>query len=243
VANKAGLNSFTWNLRYADASSFENMILWAGGTQGPIAPPGAYSVRMAVNGTPVATERFTLRPDPRATATPADYAAQFALLTQIRDKVTEANDAVKMVRNVRGQLATREAKLEAEQRRAVAAAASALLERIGAVEAELYQVRNQSGQDPLNYPIKLNNQLSALANVVASTEARPTKQSGEAYTLLAGQIDAQLVQLRQAMETLLPKVNAALRAAGAPEIAPPRPDAIAGAGEPRTAGGEEGGTR
>jgi hypothetical protein len=133
-----------------------------------------------------------------------------------------------MVRSVRGQLASREAKLADEKRRAVTAAASALLARIGAVEAELYQVRNQSGQDPLNYPIKLNNQLSALANVVASTEARPTKQAGEAYTLLAGQIDAQLQQLRQAMETLLPRVNAALKAAGAPEIAPvARPAAIA----------------
>ena len=238
VANKAGLNAFTWNLRYADASSFENMILWAGGTQGPVAPPGSYAVRMAVNGKPVATERFTLRPDPRSTATPADYAAQFALLTQIRDKVTEANDAVKMVRGVRAQLEARQAKLAEGKRAGVAAPAAALLARIGAVEGELYQVRNQSGQDPLNYPIKLNNQLSALANVVASADARPTKQSREAYTLLAGQIDAQLAQLKQAMDALLPPVNAALRAAGAPEVAPSKADVIAGAGDARDVGDE-----
>jgi photosystem II stability/assembly factor-like uncharacterized protein len=231
VPNKAGLNTFAWNLRYPDASSFDNMILWAGGTQGPVAPPGAYAVRMAVNGQVVGTERFTLRPDPRATATPADYAAQFALLTQIRDKVTEANDAVKMVRNVRAQLTTRQAALAADRRAAVAAPSEALLGRIGAIEGELYQVRNQSGQDPLNYPIKLNNQLSALANVVASADARPTKQSYAAYTLLAGQIDAQLAALKSAMATLLPPVNAALKSAGAREIVPSTTEiTIAGVG-------------
>jgi hypothetical protein len=168
----------------------------------------------------VGTERFTLRPDPRATTTPADYAAQFALLTQIRDKVTEANDAVKMVRNVRAQLTTRQAALAADRRGAGGRTVGGVLGRIGAVEGELYQVRNQSGRIPLNYPIKLNNQLSALANVVASADARPTKQSYAAYTLLAGQIERQLAALKSAMATLLPPVNAALKSVGAAEIVP-----------------------
>jgi hypothetical protein len=227
VANKAGLNAFTWNLRYPDASSFENMILWAGGTQGPVAPPGAYAVRMAVGGKTVATERFTLRADPRSTATPNDYAAQFALLTRIRDKVTAANDGVKMVRSLRTQLAARQGKLAADKRGGVAAPGTALLAALGAVEGELYQVRNRSGQDPLNYPIKLNNQLSALANVVSSADARPTKQSQEAYTLLSGQIDAQLAQLKQALDALLPPVNAALKAAGAAPLTPNTVETIA----------------
>jgi hypothetical protein len=57
---------FTWNLYYPEAVSFEGMIFWAGGTQGPMALPGKYSVRMTVNGDPAQTQTFSLVKDPRS---------------------------------------------------------------------------------------------------------------------------------------------------------------------------------
>jgi hypothetical protein len=220
VPNKAGLNRFAWNMRYPDATTFENLIMWAGGTQGPVAPPGAYAVRMTVAGGAPETRTFKLLKDPRATATQAELAEQFAFLIKIRDRVSEANEAVRTIRNVKAQLAEREQKIPEGQRAAFRPLAASFAERLSAVEGEIYQVRNQSGQDPLNYPIKLNNQISALAGVVASTDARPTSQSYEVFKVLSADLDKQLGAMRAAMGEMLPKVNAALAKAGLREIVP-----------------------
>ena len=83
VPNRSGINSFSWNMRYPDASTFDGLIMWAGGVQGPVAPPGTYQVRMIVDGKAVATERLTLKKDPRSGATQADLDAQFAFLLQL----------------------------------------------------------------------------------------------------------------------------------------------------------------
>jgi hypothetical protein len=225
VANNAGLNSFTWDLRYPDASSFDDMILWAGGTRGPVAPPGTYAVRLTTSGV-TETQRFELRKDPRSEATEGDLREQFAFLMKIRDKVSEANDAVKTIRNVRAQLADRESSLERQGSAGVASLArlkllgTVLDERLGKVEGEIYQVKNQSSQDPLNYPIKLNNRISALAGVVAGAEARPTDQSYSVFNTLAMKLDVQTITMQSTLKDLLPQVNSVLSRAGLPVITP-----------------------
>jgi hypothetical protein len=80
-----------------------------------------------------------------------------------------------------------------------------------AVEEEAYQVRNRSGQDPLNYPIKLNNKIAALAGVVESADAKPTDQSVEVFNELSAQLDAQLQKMRETISKQLPLLNAALK--------------------------------
>jgi hypothetical protein len=218
VANKAGLNMFAWNLRYPDASVFENMILWAGGTSGPVVLPGTYSVRMNVNGQRY-TQPLVVVKDPRSTVSDADLREQFDFLMRIRDKTSQANDAVKLIRNVKAQLADREKRMPADKAAAFASAAKALTAKLSAAEGEIYQVRNQSGQDPLNYPIKLNNKIAALAGVVGGTSARPTSQSYTVFNDLSSQLDRQLQAMRGAL-LVLPSFNATLKAAGLPPILP-----------------------
>ena len=218
VANKAGLNTFAWNLRYPDASVFENMILWAGGTTGPIALPGAYSVRVNVNGQHY-TQPLVIVKDPRVTASDADLREQFDFLIRIRDKTSQANDAVKTIRNIKAQVADREKRLPADKKAAFSSAVNPLITRLSAVEGEIYQVKNQSGQDPLNYPIKLNNKIAALSGVVGGSAARPTSQSYTVFNDLSSQLDRQLQEMRSAL-LLLPPINATLSAAGLPPIVP-----------------------
>src|SRR5205809_7850114 len=93
------MNRFVWNLRYPEASRFQGMIFWAGGTAGPVAVPGTYKVRLAV-GDWSQTRTFDVRPDPRIKATAADNPAQFDLLPKIRDRVSAANGAVRRIRAV-----------------------------------------------------------------------------------------------------------------------------------------------
>ena len=218
VADKAGLNLFAWNLRYPDASTFTNMIFWAGGISGPAVLPGAYTVRMRVNGQSY-TQPFTIVKDPRSTATAADLREQFDFLIRVRDKTSQANDAVRTIRNVKAQLSDRALKMPANKQAAFSRAADAITERLSAVESEIYQVKNQSGQDPLNYPIRLNNKIAALAGVAGGADAKPTSQSYTVYNDLSAQLDRQLQAMRGALVTL-PAINASLKAAGLPEIVP-----------------------
>ncbi len=215
--NKLGLNTFSWNLRESDATTFPGMIMWAGVTTGPLILPGTYTVRLSVDGAQAAETKLLVKKDPRSEATAADLVAQYKLLMQIRDRTTEANDAVRTVRNVRGQALDARTKVAADSAR-YAALVKELDTKISAQEAEIYQVKNQSGQDPLNYPIKVNNQIAALAGVVGSTEARPTKQSSVVFTQLDRELEGYLVELRQVYKALLPAIDELRKKHGLPPI-------------------------
>jgi hypothetical protein len=215
VPNKKGLNRFVWDLRYPDAAGFENLIMWAGGTRGPTAVPGTYSVRMTVNGD-TQTRSFTLSKDPRVSATQKDLEAQFALLVKIRDTLSAANNAVKTIRNVKYQIDERKAKAP----KSFASAAATFITRLSVIEDSIYQTKNRSGQDPLNYPIRLNNKIAALGGVVASADFRPTAQSYVVFDTLTTKLNTQLAALHRALTTDLPKLNAILKKAGQPEIVP-----------------------
>jgi hypothetical protein len=138
---------------------------------------------------------------------------------RIRDKTSQANDAVKTIRNVKAQLADRVKRMPADKRAAFSQAASDLTSRLSSIEGEIYQVRNQSSQDPLNYPIKLNNKIAALSGVVGGTDAKPTSQSYTVFNDLSAQLDRQLSAMRDVLAGL-PAINTTLTGAGLPAIVP-----------------------
>jgi hypothetical protein len=215
---RAGMNRFVWNLRYPDAVSFPNLIMWAGGTTGPLAPPGRYQVRLTVNGeSQVRTFRYV--PDPRVATSAADYAAQFAFLLRVRDRLSDANGAVVRIRALKDHLEQVRSRL-ADQSGAAAirSQADSLRQRLSAVEEEIYQVRNRSSQDPLNYPIKLNNRIAALAGVAASADARPTDQTLEVFERLSADLQVQLDRLQRIVATDVPAFNQMVREANVPAL-------------------------
>ncbi|HZS62809.1 MAG TPA: glycosyl hydrolase [Gemmatimonadaceae bacterium] len=218
IPAKMGLNMFAWNMRYPDASAFDNLIMWAGGVAGPVAPPGRYTVKLTV-GNETQSQPLIIRADPRSTATPAQLTAQFALLMKIRDRLSAANDAVKTIRNVAYQIHTD----SADAPTGFVDAASPFVARLHTIEAELYQVKNRSGQDPLNFPIRLNNEIAALAGTVASADGRPTAPTYAVFQTLSVELDKQLASLKTVIATDLPKLNVILKNAGRPEIVP-RPE-------------------
>jgi photosystem II stability/assembly factor-like uncharacterized protein len=223
VSNKKGVNTFLWNMRYPDASSFPGMILWAASVTGPLVPPGTYKVRMNVDGNPIATETFKVLPDPRIKATLAEWDAQSKLALQVRDRFSEANDAVKEIRRIKSELADRQSKVPAAQLGAFSALSGAFTTGLSEVEDSLYQTKNRSGQDPLNYPIRLNNRIGALMGVISSADGAPTKQSYDVYQVVSKELNVQQTKLRQLISANLPKINAMLRQAGLKEIEAPGP--------------------
>ncbi len=219
VPNKAGLNSFTWDLSYPDAVAFDGMIFWAAAVNGPTAPPGTYSVRLSV-GDKSESQSLVLKKDPRQNATQADLEEQFAFVMKVREKVGEANNAVRTIRNIKAQVTERLARTPAASRPALERMTGQLVSALSQVESEIYQVKNQSGQDPLNYPIKLNNKIAALTFVAGFSDGRPTVQTIEVFRLLSVALDEQLGRLKTTISTLLPPVNTELARTNLSTITP-----------------------
>ncbi|HET7746193.1 MAG TPA: glycosyl hydrolase, partial [Vicinamibacteria bacterium] len=218
---RAGLNRAAWNLRGEDAKRFKGMILWSGETRGPVVPPGSYQVRLTAFGKTV-TQPLEVKADPRLTTITADdYRAQYELALKIRDKLSETNEAITRIRETRDQArAAADRAKAAGKAEKIGPAADALSKSLTAIEEELYQTKNQSSQDPLNFPIRLNNKLASLGGAVGSAEARPTEQEVAVYADLAGRIDAQLAKLKTVLEADVAAFNALVRDEQVPAIAP-----------------------
>ncbi|HEY8459827.1 MAG TPA: glycosyl hydrolase, partial [Blastocatellia bacterium] len=218
VPAEKGLNRFAWDLRYADAKTFPGMILWAGNVSGPQAVPGSYQVKLTVDGKTL-TESFEVRKDPRVSTTQEEFQKQFDLLTKIRDKFSETSEAIIAIRDVRKQVQDYAARIKDQPNsQPITDAAKALSAKLTAIEEELYQTKNQSNQDPLNYPIKLNNKLAALAGSIARADAPPTAQQVAVYEDLTGRINAQLEKLKQVMNADVPAFNKLARDRNVPAI-------------------------
>ena len=207
-----GLNSWTWDLRYPGATAFEGMIIWsARPKRGPKAPPGNYKVRMKA-GDQVQTYDFGIRMDPNLKGiTEADLKEQFELAQKIVAKTSAANEAVIRIRNMRDHLVSNRDKVPAPDYEKTI---TPFLQQIASVEEELYQVRNQSNQDPLNFPIKLNNRLASLRRSIENGDARPTDGAYKVFGELSAELEQHLGTLNSAMQKELPKVNAILKEAG-----------------------------
>jgi len=237
VSVKAGMNRFVWDLRYPDASTFPTIILWAGSLRGPVAMPGRYHVRFTVAPGAVApgasapgqplTQPFAIVKNPNlANVTDADLKEQFTLALQVRDKLSQSNETVVKIRALKDQITARLGKLvplvgqgfslagkktSAADKKTVAAGQD-LLAKLTAIEGEIYQYRNQSSQDPLNFPIKLNDKLAGLEGVVESADARPTAASYEVFRNLSARLEAEIAKLDALLKTELPAFNKVLAA-------------------------------
>ncbi|MDM9630683.1 VPS10 domain-containing protein [Robiginitalea aurantiaca] len=203
-----GLNAFTWDLRYPGATTFEGMIIWSARPQrGPKAPPGAYKVRIkTAYGTE--TRPFSIVMDPNLKGiSQADLEAQFELSNQIMGKTSTANQTVIDIRKMKSHLEENRDQIPAG---AFQKTVQPFMDQLSAVEEELYQVKNQSNQDPLNFPIKLNNRLASLRRSVETGDARPTDGAYKVYNELSAELDAHLNTLNTVLKKELPKVNKVL---------------------------------
>ena len=205
---KKGINKFNWNLRYAPARRFDGMILWAGNLSGPKAIPGAYTAVLALGDTTL-HQPFTIERDPRSTATDEDYSRYLVFATDLRDKITEAHEAIIDIRAVRAQFAAfKERKDVPEDIRDEIKAIDSLMT---AIETELYQTKNKSGQDPLNFPVRLTNKLAYLNTILGNGEYPPTDQAYAVRDELVALVDAELKKFEDIRSNRLPALNKRIR--------------------------------
>ncbi len=189
-----GLNRFVWNYRLPNATGLPGLIMWGGSLAGPRIVPGNYQVRLTVDGQIVSTESLAVKADPRLATTQEEFQKQFDFLSKTRAKLSQTHEAILEVRDLRRQLEDLSGRLKPEQKDLKDKAAE-IIKNVTAVEEELMQTKIKSGQDALNFPIKLNNKLAALASSVDSADFPPTNQAYLVYDNLVGKIDAQLARL------------------------------------------------
>lgn len=219
---KKGANQFTWDLRYDKAVEFEGMILWFGGTQGPRAIPGNYQVKLTLNGEEQ-IQPFEILIDPRSEASQADMEAQFDFLMSIRDKLDETHQCIKKIRSIKADIQAFLDRLpqEDETYQSIKEEGKAIQDKLTTVEEALYQTKNRSRQDPLNYPIRLNNKLSILATLCGFGNYRPTDQMYQVRDEITQYIDAELSQFYTIISEDVPNFNSVVAGQSIPAIAIP----------------------
>jgi len=199
-----GLNKHNWNLNYPPMDRFEKLILWIDVRSGPTAVPGEYTAKLDINGD-VSETTFDIVADTRSSMTAEDYEAQFEFAISARDLLSETHNGITKIRKVRGQLDGLKARAEDESE--LATTITSTLDKLLAIEEALYQTKNESRQDPLNFPIRLNNKLSYVMLLAARSEAAPTEGMIAVRDELAGEIMQQLAALDEVIARDIPAIN------------------------------------
>ncbi len=203
IKPEKGSNMFNWNMSYPPAEKFDGMILWWGSLNGPKALPGQYKATLSLNGEEQ-TQPFEIKIDPRASSL-QDLEAQFDFIMEIRDKVTEAHKAIKNIRSVKTQLKPYKKKLEEYEE--LTDDIKDVEERMTKIEEALYQTKNQSRQDPLNFPIRVTNKLAHLISLYQNSNFAPPQQAFEVKNELSAEVDELLRQYRDIMDVDIKRLN------------------------------------
>jgi photosystem II stability/assembly factor-like uncharacterized protein len=210
----AGLQRFAWDLQSEPVLQFPGMVLWGATQSGPVVPPGTYQVKLTVDGASL-TEPLTVTRDKWIAASDADLQAQYRLASDIRDKVNEANQAIVNIRRMKKTIQDDQTKSQSAD---IKALGDEFLKQLSAVEESVYQVRNQSNQDPLNFPIKTNNRLASLLRVVETGNGKPTSNVESIFSDLKTELKAETDTLQQVTGTFLPKFNELAKKLGLEEV-------------------------
>lgn len=209
---KKGLNQFVWNMTYKGAEKLDGMILWWASLEGPKATPGTYKVTLNVNGVST-SQPFTIVANPNAESTQKDMDQQFLFIKDVNKTIDNAHQAIKSMRKVSQQLSTFEKQYKDDKNlKDLLDKAKTLKEKFTKIEEALYQTKNKSGQDPLNFPIRLTNKLGHLNALVRMGDFAPTEQDIAVKDELTTKINKQLESFNRLINDEVTAFNTAFNA-------------------------------
>ncbi|MBE0650497.1 MAG: exo-alpha-sialidase [Bacteroidales bacterium] len=215
---QTGLNQFVWNLRYPDAKAVPGAVIWDGDMEGPRVVPGTYQMKLIV-GKDTLMRNFEVVIDPRYSVTQSDLQAQFDLLTKIHAKLNQTNESILKIRKVKDEIDGYLSRLSGyPQKDSLEKIAKPLVTNLNKIEDALIQVKSHASEDPLNYPVRLNNKLAALAASVGDSYNRPTKQDYEVFEELSKQVDVQLDTLKPLLDQQVKSFNGLVDALHIPAV-------------------------
>ncbi len=207
-----GGNTHVWDTRGKGAERLEGMILWWANLNGAKAVPGNYKVHLNVNGT-MQSETFKILPDPRAEVTVTDMQKQYDFISSINETVDKAHQSIKKIRKINEKLdAFSKQYKDNEATKTLVEKAKKMKEDFGEIEKTLYQTKNRSNQDPLNFPIKLTNKLAHLNSLVSIDDFPPTEQDIAVKNEMTNKINTQLDAFNTLVDKEMKEFNARFNA-------------------------------
>ncbi len=218
LPTKKGLNRYVWNLRYPDATRVPGAVIWGGNMAGPKIVPGTYTATLSVGGKTI-PRHFKVILDPRYKVSQEVLQKQFDFLKKVHKKLDETDKAILRIRKVKGQINGYLSRLKGyDKLDTLKAAAKPLLKKLTGIENRLMQTKSHASEDPLNYPVKLNNKLASLAATAGSSYHLPTQQEYQVFAELSRKTDAQLKLLQPLLHEQLQKFNALVKSLQVPVV-------------------------
>jgi photosystem II stability/assembly factor-like uncharacterized protein len=205
---KKGSNVHSWNMRGDGAERLKGMILWWASTAAPMAVPGEYQVVLSVDGEDYGTP-FNIIADVNSETDLAGMQRQFDFITDVNNTVDKAHKSIKKIRNINSQLeAFQEQYKDDDAIKDLVDRAKELSESFSEIEKALYQTKNRSGQDPLNFPIRLTNKLAHLNSLVGMDDFPPTQQDVAVKNELSAAIAIELAKFDKLISEEISSFNA-----------------------------------
>ena len=170
-----------------------------------------------------ASESFEIQKDPRIQTSMADYQSQLELALQVRDLLSETYDTLKTVRSLKEQVTGLSDRLTAAGLgEGLEDTTKELIEKLSSVEGKLYQTKNQSFQDTLNFQPMLDNQIAGLYAVVIGSESKPTAGSYDRYQDLKQELSRYRSELDSVTSTELARFNTLVMERSSTPVIPPK---------------------
>ena len=219
LSANAGMNRLQWNLRYPSVKRFDGLVLWNDFLDGPLAVPGAYSARLTAGET-VLNTGFEIVQDPRSKASAEDLQEQFDFGWAMNRKLTETHEAIERLREARSQVDSVVERVRDEERyAALKQAGDAIADKLDGIEKALYQTKLEARQDPLNFPIRLNDKLAGVMLAATIGDHAPTAAAVAVRDELVSRIDVQLNALQAVLGDEVAAFNALAAELALPAVA------------------------
>ncbi len=168
LSPRAGLNRYIWDLKYPRVDLQKGAFMSLANTGGAWAAPGTYIIEMEVGDQSLTTE-LTIKADPRWEASEEDLQEQFRLTREVQKSLEEIHQNIGKIRSIKKQSQeTAKRAVRAGFDKSLVVMAEEMGSKLTEIEEELIQVRNESSQDPINYPPRLDDQFAYLYSTVNS---------------------------------------------------------------------------
>jgi hypothetical protein len=189
IVVESGLQQFNWNLYHKEIEKpSEDLILWNGSTSPVLAAPGNYYAKVSIDKDSTVYP-FELIADPNYKVSNTDLKAQEQFLLEVAASFNTVMKALKGIKEIRTQVQVLQKKTKDSS---FQKQSESLLASLKTIEEALHQTKAKSGQDVLNFPIRLDDKLAGVFESAASGYVAPTKQVKETYIDLKAQVDEQL---------------------------------------------------
>jgi photosystem II stability/assembly factor-like uncharacterized protein len=218
IPAKEGMNRFPWDLRYNDPVQTPGAFYEGDGPKGPLALPGDYQVRLTVAGK-TQTAPLKLVVDPRTKDHEAELPKQFALSSQVNDRISQLHTAINEIREVKAQIKDLHTRFDQDQRlKAALQAADDTEKKMSAVEEKLMQVNSKSSEGTLAFPSMLNEQFDTFSHVIDIGDREPTRPQMDVFADLSKRLDEQLQKWSQIKTDDVAKLNAMFKQVELPAL-------------------------